>query len=193
MSRTKAQYVRPLTDAERRVLQDNLRSSEAFVARRARIVLASAAGEHSEQIAPCVGGTTHGVRAVIRAFNARGLDALRPGSHHPDVVSTFDAPQSEAPPDLLHQSPRLYGTATSVWTLERAAVAQEQGGTAERGSDVGRRFAGAHLHGRIRAAAVHLPGGRLADAGQHRGQCQPQGGDDLEIALPVNVHHQLIA
>jgi transposase len=139
MSRTRAQYVRPLTDAERRVLQDSLRSSEAFVARRAQIVLASAAGERSEQIAPCVGGTTHGVRAVIRAFNARGLDALRPGSHHPDVVSTVDAPQSEAPRDLLHQSPHLCdtgGTASNVWTLERAAVAQEQGVTAEGGSDV---------------------------------------------------------
>src|SRR5437868_75118 len=96
MSRTRAVYVRPLTDAERRVSQDSLRSSEAFVARRARIVLASAAGEHSEQIAPCVGGTTLGVRAVIRAFNARGLDALRPGSHHPGAVSAFDAPRSEA-------------------------------------------------------------------------------------------------
>ena len=136
MSRTRALYVRPLTDAERRVLQDSLRSSESFVARRAQIVLASAAGESSEQIAPCVGGTTHGVRAVIRAFNARGLDALRPGSHHPGVVSTFDAPRSEALRDLLPQSPRLFGKATSVWTLERAAVAQEQGVTAERGSDV---------------------------------------------------------
>ena len=76
MSRTTALYVRPLTDAERQVLQDSLRSSEDFVARRAQIVLASAAGERSEQIAPCVGGTTQDVHAVIHAFNARGAEML---------------------------------------------------------------------------------------------------------------------
>jgi hypothetical protein len=95
MGSTRALYVRPLTDAERQVLQDSLRSSEAVVARRAQIVLASAAGQHSAQIAPCVGGSTQGVRAVIHAFNARGLDVLRPGSHHPGVVSSaFDTPRA---------------------------------------------------------------------------------------------------
>src|SRR5919201_3417697 len=170
MSRTTALYARPLTDAERRVLQDSLRSSEAFVARRAQIVLASAAGESSEQIAPCVGGTTHGVRAVIRAFNARGLDALRPGSHQPDVVSAVDAPQSEALGDLLHQSPRLVGTATGVWTLERAAVAQEQGVTAERGSDVTSRTTLAQMDVRRQQARewITSPDPEYA---QHKARC----------------------
>jgi hypothetical protein len=130
MSRTRALYVRALTDAERQVLQDSLRSSEACVARRAQIVLASATGERSGQIAPCVGCSTRVVRAVIHAFNARGLDVLRPGSHHPGVVSAFDVPQAEPLRDLLHQSPR--GKETSVGTLEPAAAAQEQGVTAER-------------------------------------------------------------
>src|SRR5918911_2611711 len=104
MSRTRPLSVRPLTDAERLQLQDSLRSPDAFVLRRAQIVLESAAGERSGQIAPRVGFTTQGVRAVIHAFNARGLDVVRPGSHHPGVVvSAFDASQGTPLRDLLHQ------------------------------------------------------------------------------------------
>ena len=138
MSRTRPLSVRPLTDAERQVLQDSLRSVDAFVLRRAQIVLASAAGERSGQIAPRVGFTTQGVRDVIHAFNERGLDVVRPGSHHPGVVSSaFDTPRAEALRDLLHHSPRLFGKATSVWTLELAAdAAYEQGLTAQRVSGV---------------------------------------------------------
>ena len=97
MSRTRPLYVRSLTDAERQVLQDSLRSADAFVLRRAQIVLASAAGERSGQIAPRVGFTTQGVRDVIHAFNGRGLGVLCPGSHHPGLVSSaFDTPRAEA-------------------------------------------------------------------------------------------------
>jgi transposase len=134
MHSTKPLYVRPLTDAERRVWEDSLRSPEAFVLRRAQIVLARAAGERSGQIAPRVGFSGQAVRNVIRAFNARGGDILRRGSHHPGVVvSAFDAPRALALRDLLHQSPRLFDKPTSVWTLELAAdVAAEQGLTAQR-------------------------------------------------------------
>src|SRR5919204_110506 len=138
MSRTRPLHVRPLTDAERQVLQDSLRAPDAFVLRRAQIVLASAAGERSGQIALRVGFTTQGVRDVIHAFNARGVDVLRPGSHHPGtVVSAFDTPRALALRDLLHQSPRLFGKDTSLWTLELAAdVAHEQGLTPRRVSGV---------------------------------------------------------
>jgi len=138
MSRTRPLFVRPLTDAERQVLRDSLRASDAFVLRRAQIVLASAAGERSGQIAPRVGFTTQGVRDVIHAYNRRGLDILRPRSHHPGVgVSAFDSPRAEALRALLHQSPRTFGKETSLWTLDlAAAVAQEQGLTLARVSGV---------------------------------------------------------
>ena len=138
MSRTRPLFVRPLTDAERQVLQDSLRANDAFVLRRAHIVLASAAGERSGQIAARVGFTTQGVRDVIHAYNRRGLGVLRPGSHHPGVVvSAFDTPRAEALRTLLHQSPRPFGKDTSLWTLDVAAdVAYEQGLTAARVSGV---------------------------------------------------------
>jgi transposase len=134
MQTTKPLFVRPLTDAERETLEDSLRSTDAFVLRRAQIVLASAAGERSGQIAPRVGFTPQAVRDVIRTFNMRGLDVLRRGSHHPGIVcSAFDTPRALALRDLLHQSPRLFDKPTSVWTLDLAAeVAYEQGLTAWR-------------------------------------------------------------
>jgi transposase len=134
MKTTKPLFVRPLTDAERQTMEDSVRSPDAFVLRRAQIVLASAAGERSGQIAPRVGFTPQAVRAVMRAFNARGLDVLRRGSSHPGGIDrAFDTPRAQALRDLLHQSPRLFDQPPSVWTLElAAAVAYEQGLTATR-------------------------------------------------------------
>jgi transposase len=154
MSRTRPLHVRPLTDAERQVVKDSLRAPDAFVLRRAQIVLARAAGERSGQIAPRVGFSTQGVRDVIHAFNARGRDVLRPGSHHPGaVVSAFDTPHALALRDLLHQSPRLFGQDTSLWTLELAAdVAHEQGLTPARVSGVTIRNTLARRGGRWRRA-----------------------------------------
>jgi transposase len=134
MNTTKPLFVRPLTDAERQTLEESLRSPDAFVLRRAQIVLASAAGGRAGQIAPRVGFTPQAVRDVIRAFNARGLAILRRGSSRPGVIySAFDTPRALALRALLHQSPRLFDKPTSVWTLDLAAeVAYEQGLTATR-------------------------------------------------------------
>lgn len=129
MKHTHPIYVRPLTDEERAALHDSLRRSDAFVLRRAQIVLASTAGEHAPQIAPRVGLTGQSVRDVIHAFNERGVDILVQRSHASAVVvSSFDTAGAQALRDLLHQSPRLYGKDTSLWTLDlAAAVAHERG------------------------------------------------------------------
>ena len=52
MRQTYPIYVRPLSDEERSVLRERLRSADAFVLRRAQIVLASAAGEHARSSLP---------------------------------------------------------------------------------------------------------------------------------------------
>src|SRR5437868_14277179 len=84
-------FVRPLTDAERQALEDSLRSPDAFVLRRAQIILASARGETAGAIAPRVGFSGQAVRTVIRAFNRTGLAVLRRGSHRNHVIySCFD-------------------------------------------------------------------------------------------------------
>jgi transposase len=127
-------YVRPLEDAERSELVAGLRSSDAFVHRRAQILLASARGEQAPAIARYLGCDPQTVRNAIAAFNARGLAALSKGSSRPHRFRVaFDLARGEQLRALLHQSPRTFGKPTSVWTLELAAdVSFEQGLTAER-------------------------------------------------------------
>jgi transposase len=127
-------FVRPPTDAERQALEEGLRSPDAFVLRRAQIILASAQGDHVGAIAPRVGFSGQGVRDVIHAFNAQGVATLRQRSRRNRIIyRSFDTAGAEALRTLLHQSPRLFDKPTSVWTLELAAeVAHEQGLTARR-------------------------------------------------------------
>ena len=122
-------FVHPPTDAERQALEDSLRLSDAFVLRRAQIILASARGETAGAIAPGVGFSDQAVRNVIRTFTRMGLAALRPGSpRNPVIYSSFDTAAAEAVRDLLHHSPRDFGKRTGVWTLELAAdMAAKQG------------------------------------------------------------------
>jgi transposase len=114
--------VRPLTDAERQVLEAGLRSPAAFTLRRCQIVLASARGERRPVIAATLGCSDQTVRDAIHAFSDRGVAALTPGSHRPRTVqSAFDPARADRLRDLLHRSPRDFGHPTSLWTLELAA------------------------------------------------------------------------
>jgi len=134
-------YVRALTGAEREALREALeaalRSPDAFVLRRAQILLASAGGEPVGTIAALVGYSGQAVRQVIHAFHAQGLAVLQPRPRAPHTLYyCFDTPAAERLREILHQSPRSFGKQTSVWTLElAAAVAYEQGLTAWRVSD----------------------------------------------------------
>ena len=130
-------FVRPLTDAERQALEAGLRSNDAFVLRRSQILLASARGERAPQIAHNLHLASQTVRDVIRAFNGRGLEALKESSNRPKTIrQAFDEEQAQKLKSLLHQTPGEFGKETSLWTLEVAAdVSFEQGLTRERVSD----------------------------------------------------------
>jgi len=130
-------FVRPPTDAGRQALEAGLRSSDAFTLRRCQIVLASARGERAPAIARALGCDDQTVREAIRAFDARGADALRPRPKRPPAnPRSFDAAAAERLRELLHRSPRDFGRPTGVWTLELAAeVAFAEGLTAELVSD----------------------------------------------------------
>jgi transposase len=127
-------YVRALTDEEQAALTAGLRSRDGFVLRRCQIVLASACGKRASQIATALGCDTDTALNAINAFNRVGLKALTPGSSIPHRIAlAFDAAAAEQLRALLHQSPRNFGKATSLWTLELAAeVSFEQGLTPER-------------------------------------------------------------
>jgi transposase len=131
-------FVRPLTEDERSRLAAGLRSQDRFVLRRCQILLASARGEWVPRIAATLGCDAQTVRNVIRTFTADGLDVcLTRGSNRPKTSrAKLDAAALEKLRALLHQSPRLFGKPTGIWTLELAAeVSLAQGITAERVSD----------------------------------------------------------
>ncbi len=136
--------VRPLTDAERTRLEAGLRSSDAFVLRRSQILLASDRGERPPRIAQAVGCTDQTVRNVLRSFEQDGLDACltRHSTRPHQPMTKIDGAATEKLRALLHQSPRLFGHPTSVWTLELAAtVSFAQGITKELVSDEAIRLA----------------------------------------------------
>jgi transposase len=126
--------VRPPTDAERQALEAGLRSPAAFTLRRSQIVLASARGESAPVIARALGCSVQTVRNAIHTFDAAGVAALTPGAKRPRTLRpAFDAARAERLRDLLHRSPRDFGHATSLWTLElAAATAHAEGLTATR-------------------------------------------------------------
>src|SRR5438105_681304 len=134
---TKPLYVRPLSAAEREALETALHSPDAFVLRRAQILLASARSEGVGLIAPLVGFSRQAVRQIIHAFNQQGVAVLERRSTRNHTLSyCFDTEAAQRLRHLLHQSPRTFGKGTSVWTLELAAeVAYAQGLTAWRVSD----------------------------------------------------------
>jgi transposase len=116
-------FVRPLTDHERDALIAGVHSPAAFTLRRCQILLASARQEHVPAIARALGCDTQTVRNAIHAFNRLGLDALSEGSSRPRRIAVaFDATAAERLRALLHQSPRLFGEAASIWTLDLAAA-----------------------------------------------------------------------
>jgi transposase len=130
-------YVREITTEERAHLEAGLRSAEAFRVRRAQVLLASARKERVSRIARSLGYSAQMVRNVIHAFNARGVESLVRESSRPKTSQpVLDEVRCEQLQHVLHQSPRAFGKAKSLWTLDLAAeVCFEQGITPGRLSD----------------------------------------------------------
>jgi transposase len=126
-------FVRSLSDTEKGQLKTALRSSDAFVLRRAQIILASDRKERASQIARSLGCGSQTVRDAIHDFDRRGLDALVAGSSHPvEVHAAFDAQGVESLRRILHQSPRDFGKEQSFWTLAYAAEVSFEEGLTDR-------------------------------------------------------------
>ncbi len=126
-------FVRELTTDEQAALRTALRSSDAFSARRAHILLASSEGMRPAQIARTWNCTPQGVRNAIHDFNSNALAATTMRSRRPKTTKPlFDQIKAQQLCDILHRSPRDEGFVTSLWSLARLAiVAQRQGLTTQ--------------------------------------------------------------
>lgn len=115
-------FVPALTDAQRQSLQHGLRAATAFTVRRCQILLASAQRQSPSAIAHQLGCTPATVRNALHAFGREGLGCLQEKSSRPHSARPFlDERHADALKDLLHQSPRLFGKSTSLWTLDLVA------------------------------------------------------------------------
>jgi transposase len=115
-------FVRSLTAEEQATLEAGLRSSRGFTVRRCQMLLASVARQSTTTIAQTFRCNDQTVRNAIHDFHQRGLAALRPKSSRPHTTqATFNSQRREWLRALLHQSPRVFGKNTSIWTLDLAA------------------------------------------------------------------------
>lgn len=125
--------VRELTEQERRILEQGLRSSSAFTVRRCQMLLSSAAGKTANRIAAELHCSGQGVREVIHAFENEGVGCLHEKSHaRREPQSAFDEAGRERLREVIRQSPRRFGHETSVWTLALLAETCEREGIASR-------------------------------------------------------------
>jgi transposase len=115
-------FIRTISAEERRAIEAGLHSPARFTVRRSQIMLASERGERVPRIAAFLGCDEQTVRNALVAFNARGQAALVPGSRRPKTSNAiFTDERAEQLKALLHRSPREFGKATSLWTLDLAA------------------------------------------------------------------------
>lgn len=122
-------FVRPLTFEEEYRLKQRLRSKEAFSLRRAQVILGSARGVSVPTLSQQTGYTKQMVRYVIHTFNEQGTACLVRQSNRPKTAAPLlDEQARQHLGQFLHQSPRLWGKNSSVWSLAMLAqVAFEQG------------------------------------------------------------------
>ena len=115
-------YIRDLSEAEKQALQAGLQSGAAFTVRRCQILLHSANGLRSSQIAERLLCSDETVRVAIHAFHAEGLACVEEKSHRPHSATfSFDEAGLDRLPDIVASSPRAYGQEHSLWSLERLA------------------------------------------------------------------------
>jgi transposase len=126
-------YARELTDEERQVLRQSLKSSNGFTVRRAQMLLMSADEQLKvDEIGRRVGCQGQAVRQAIHAFHREGLNSLhaKPKGNPTDRRALDDLAREQLR-DLIRRSPRDLGYETSLWTLDLLAQACfEQGITA---------------------------------------------------------------
>jgi transposase len=130
-------FIRPLSAVEEQELKAALRSRDAFTLRRSQILLASARGDRSTQIAEYLGCNDQTVRNALRAFQSEGLGCLTAKSSAPKRIKAIWSKERDNEfRELLHQSPRGFGKPRSTWTLQLLAeVCFERGMTSRKLSD----------------------------------------------------------
>ncbi|MCS6884146.1 MAG: sigma 54-interacting transcriptional regulator [Acidobacteriota bacterium] len=118
---TAALFARRPTEQEREVLEEWLMSGDAERARRARVILDSAAGKTAMQIGLETGFHPDNLKKWIRKFNSSGLAGIEVLKRGPK--SKFTAEQIEALRELYSKPPESLGFSFKSWTPQKLATA----------------------------------------------------------------------
>ncbi len=129
----RALKVRELDVEEVLTLTRSLRSSDAFTVRRSQILLGSREGKVPQHIGSELRCSDQCVREAIHAFHNEGLCCLVAKSHTPHKdQSAMDEVGRGRLKEILRNSPRHFGQATSLWTLEGLAKVSYAKGITDR-------------------------------------------------------------
>lgn len=117
-------FVRDLTKSEITHLYNGLNSSSAFILRRCQIILSSAEGKNSSQIAQILYCSDQCVRDAINAFNKAGVKCLKEKSHaRRGDQKRFNESGVKKLISMAKENPRKFGIKTDIWTLDKLAKA----------------------------------------------------------------------
>lgn len=110
--------VRAISDNEKQSLKKAVKSIDAFVRDRAKIILLSSEGLFAKQIISKVTCDSRKVRKAIKDFNDKGLQALQKGKAK-GAIPKFDDIKKKI--ILMHFSkkPSEFGLHFTTWTLPR--------------------------------------------------------------------------
>ena len=127
-------FVREINEAEKQALEKACRATDACEMKRAQILLASSRGLTTSGIKKQFGYSAEYARQMIHRFNGQGIECLKRKSSAPLTAETImDAGKCEQIRQIMHQSPRLFAKASSLWTLTlMAEVLAEEGFTPRR-------------------------------------------------------------
>jgi transposase len=127
-------FVRAMREEEKQVLEKARRAADACEMKRSQILLASSQGLTTTSIEKQFGYSAEYARQMIHRFNKQGIECLKRKSSAPKTQETIvDKAKCEQIKQLMHKSPRLYGKASSLWTLTLVAeVLSEEGATPRR-------------------------------------------------------------
>ncbi len=118
-----------MSEEEKHVLEKAKRATDACQMKRSQILLASSRGLTTTAIEKQFGYSAEYARQMIHRFNEQGISCLERKSSAPKTQATIvDAGKCEQIKQLMNKSPRLYGKASSIWTLTLVAeVLYEEG------------------------------------------------------------------
>ncbi len=115
-----AVYTRKLRKRERMILKQWLSSSDLQRFKRAQIILMSAAGKKTSEIAQWVNLNSDTVCRLIQVFNLYGIGGLEPRSR-PGRPAKSNSQAQKRLLQLLKHSPEEFSVMKARWTLEDIA------------------------------------------------------------------------